>query len=433
MAIAFRAVGTAKKVASGNLASIVLPTGHVANDILVCQFAAFDNVAATMTGWTQKSSVTNGTTAILQTYWKRDNGAESAPTITHAAGGVAIAQISAFSGVDSGLSDPFRDLQTQGATGTTSTGPALTGVVSGDMRGFSGMFSVADASGATTANWSTVAGWTERQEAAQIGASTAVSVDLDSLLATGSASSVTSTCNGSGFAGTITNIGCQFALSSAASGGATDQIAGASINATSAMSGSVAKTALVQAAAPNATSAVTASVAKLATVHGTVTATSNVTASVAKLATVKGSINATSVVTSALRALRAILPAGISSTSPVSGTLSKLGSKPISASVSATSNITILGTLVQALLNIEMDRASRDAGLGLGSMYEYGAYSTATSAERAEHSRVNAGIGLGAGSHTDFTNAAARTDESTTENNRVKDMAGIGGGSQANL
>lgn len=102
-------------------------------------------------------------------------------------------------------------------------------------------------------------------------------------------------------------------------------------------------------------------------------------------------------------------------------------------SFSATGSSTTRFGLIFFSLNREGDRVSREAGLGLGSMYEYANYTTATSASAAEHSRVNAGVGLGAGSHIDFTNAAAKTDEATTEGNRVKDLAGIGGGSQANL
>lgn len=225
----------------------------------------------------------------------------------------------------------------------------------------------------------------------------------------------------------------QIAAFKAAAGGSTDQIVPATINATSSMSGSVAKFAKVTGTA-NATSNVTANVAKVALAKpGTINATSTVNARVNKLAAIVGSINATSPVNATLSKLgqKSIVPASISSTSTVSGALQRLAA--LSVSMTATSFVTILGQIVQGLLVIELDRVSREAGLGLGSMYEYSAYTMATSAEHAEHARVNAGVGLGAGSHIDFTNAALKTDEASTEGNRVKDLAGIGGGSHANL
>lgn len=229
------------------------------------------------------------------------------------------------------------------------------------------------------------------------------------------------------------NWACLMVTFKGAGGGSTKPLTVATINATSAMSASVAKFAKITGTA-NATSNVTANVAKIALVKpGTINSTSTVSARVNKLAAIAATINATSPVNATLSKLgqKQIVPASISATSTVSAALQRLAG--ISASMTATSFLTILGQLVQALLNIELDRVSREAGLGLGSMYEYSGYTMATSAERAEHARVNAGVGLGAGSHIDFTNAAAKTDEATTEGNRVKDLAGIGGGSQANL
>lgn len=231
MAIAFRAIGTTSKVASGNM-SPGLPTGHVANDILLLFTSQQDNVNCSVTGYTLLSRVTNAANCQMEIWAKRDGGSESAPTVTHTAGGVSNAVIAAYSGVDSGLTvgtgagSIIRDLQTatSAAASTTCTGPALTGVVSGDERIFYGMFTVNDTSGATTNNWSTVTGFTERRDdCSALSGAWATSFAVDDLLATGSAAQVTSTCNGSTFTFTTgRNIGCQMALSSAVSGGAQD-------------------------------------------------------------------------------------------------------------------------------------------------------------------------------------------------------------------
>ena len=115
MAIAFRAVGTTKKnTGSGNMASVALPTGHTTNDILVCYVIAADNVSCSMSaGWARKLATNSGTRCRQEVWWKRDSGSESAPTVTHTSGNSALAFIAAYSGVDSGLADPFRDAQTQ--------------------------------------------------------------------------------------------------------------------------------------------------------------------------------------------------------------------------------------------------------------------------------------------------------------------------------
>jgi hypothetical protein len=232
MAIAFRALGTTSKVASGNLAAVGLPAGHVANDILVLFTSQQDNVVCSVTGWTRISGVNNSTNCRQEIWVKRDNGSESAPTVTHASGGVTNAVIAAYSGVDSGLTVGtgagaiVRDLQTaaSAAASTTCTGPALTGVVAGDMRIFLGMFTCNDTSGATTNNWSTVTSFTERRDdCSSLGGAWATSFAVDDLLAAGSAGSITSTCNGSTFTFTTgRNIGCQLALSSDVSGVAQD-------------------------------------------------------------------------------------------------------------------------------------------------------------------------------------------------------------------
>lgn len=226
MAIAFRAVGTTSKVASGNM-SPGLPTGHVADDILLIFTNQQDNVSCSVSGWTQVMAVNNGTNDRIEVWALRDNGAVGATTVTHTAGRRSNAVMVAFSGVDNtltvgtGAGSIFRDLQSQtGSNTTTFTAPALTGVVANDMRIFYGGFTVNDTSGATTANWGTVSGFTERKDdCSALSGAWASSFGLDTLLATGSAGSITSAV---GWTGTFTSwtwVCAQLALSSAAGGG----------------------------------------------------------------------------------------------------------------------------------------------------------------------------------------------------------------------
>lgn len=234
MAIAFRAVGTTKKVASGNLASVALPAGHVANDILILFTSQNDNVVCSVDqSFVNILAVNNGTRDRIEVWAKRDGGAETAPTVTHASGGRSNAILAAFSGVDTGLTigtgsgKIFVDAQSQNGTDATNyTGPALTGVVSGDMLIFYGGFTVVDTSGATTNNWGTVSGWTEdKDDCSALTGTAAVSFGIDHLIATGSAGSITSAVGWTGSTGSgsptfWTWIGNQLALSSAVSGGA---------------------------------------------------------------------------------------------------------------------------------------------------------------------------------------------------------------------
>jgi hypothetical protein len=227
MTIAFRAVGTTSKVASGNMTP-GLPAGHALGDLLVLVTNQQDNVSCSVTGWTNIPGGTgnNGTNNRTEMWAKFDGGSESAPTVTHAAGGVSNAIIMAFSGVDSGLTVGvgagacFRDVQKQtGNSQTTHTAPALTGVVSGDMRVFFGEFTVNDTSGLTTNNWGTVSGFTEQKDdTSSLAGAWASSFGIDTLLATGSAGSITSAV---GWIGAFTSWQwqcSQIAISSDASG-----------------------------------------------------------------------------------------------------------------------------------------------------------------------------------------------------------------------
>lgn len=222
MAIAFRQVGTVIKGTTANITP-TQPAGHVANDILICKLVAADNATGGMpAGWVQKLGLNNGANARYEEWWKRDNGAEGNPLITRTGTKIAsMAWIEAYSGVDTGLSDPYRDAQTGTGTGTATGGytitcPALTGVVAGDYR-MAGMMQgiLNDTSGAST--FSTIAGWAERVDTSQTAGASGLGGASDNLLAAGSAGAVTSTCNWDG--GTAPKwIAAQSALSSATSG-----------------------------------------------------------------------------------------------------------------------------------------------------------------------------------------------------------------------
>lgn len=126
--MAYRAIGAVKKNAgSGNMASVGLPTGHVANDILILVTAAADNVVCSVNQSYTSKLVTNGTTSVRQEiWWKRDGGAEVAPTVTHAAGNGALAFIICFSGCIT-TGDPFSACVAQNNNGSaTITAPTIT-------------------------------------------------------------------------------------------------------------------------------------------------------------------------------------------------------------------------------------------------------------------------------------------------------------------
>jgi len=222
VAIAFRAVGALTGADSGNVASIGLPAGHTTDDILLLVANQFDNVASTVAGYTLVASATNGSTCAVRIFAKRDNGAESAPTLTHAAGGVVSCWIAAYSGVPNtltvgtGAGSIIRDVQNSTGTGNTQTTPALSGLISGDMRltliGQTG----SDTSGGATVNYSPSVGFTERIDNGRISATTGHAVGtIDDFLSSSSAGT-TQAGNATGFAGTVSWIGFQLALASSA-------------------------------------------------------------------------------------------------------------------------------------------------------------------------------------------------------------------------
>ena len=95
--ITYVGTGTAATAASGNVTP-GLPAGTAVNDILICVVESRDNVAHTMTGWTQLNTGTSGTAHRASLFWRRATGGD--PTaVTHTAGGGIGARIMAFRGV----------------------------------------------------------------------------------------------------------------------------------------------------------------------------------------------------------------------------------------------------------------------------------------------------------------------------------------------
>jgi len=223
VAIAFRAVGALAGADSGNVASIGLPAGHTTDDILLLQSIQFDNVASTVSGYTLVASATNGSTCTVRIFAKRDGGSEAAPTLTHAAGGETSCWIAAYSGVPNTLSigtgagSIIRDVQNNTGTGNTQTTPALSGLISGDMRltliGQTGP----DTSGGATLNYSPSVGFTERIDNGRIHPTlTGHAIGtIDDFLSSSSAST-SQAGNATGFAPTVSWIGFQLALASSA-------------------------------------------------------------------------------------------------------------------------------------------------------------------------------------------------------------------------
>src|SRR5262245_59272676 len=78
------AVG-ATNAANGSM-SLALPTGHAANDILlmVLETSGDDAAPGTPSGWSVLNAAVQDTNTVLSTFWKRDNGSESAPSLSDA-------------------------------------------------------------------------------------------------------------------------------------------------------------------------------------------------------------------------------------------------------------------------------------------------------------------------------------------------------------
>jgi hypothetical protein len=160
--MAYRSTGTAgtnSPGGSGNPTGLGLPAGHVLNDILELVIHASDNVVCSVNqGYTLKSAVNSGTTSRQEVWWKRDNGAEVAPTITHTGGDACVARIHAFSGrVTTG--DPHSAASQNGAVGSkTGTSTTITPAANDDVLfAVTAAENVSDTSGGTQ-GWSGYSG-----------------------------------------------------------------------------------------------------------------------------------------------------------------------------------------------------------------------------------------------------------------------------------
>lgn len=231
MAIAHQSTGLVAGADSGNITGN-LPGTHGLNSILLAWAVQHDNVASTLSAssgaYTLIASITNGAAMVFKLFAKRDNGAETAPTLTHPAGASVHLVISSYSGVDPALSlgigagAIIRDLQS--STGSSATGaafnittPALTGLVSGDMRLNLAAHDGTDTSGGGVgADFTPPAGFTERIDTGWDSAQSNLS-ELADFLSSASATTSTS-ANNEAFGLTRNWIGIQFALSSDTSG-----------------------------------------------------------------------------------------------------------------------------------------------------------------------------------------------------------------------
>jgi hypothetical protein len=98
VAVTYIAQGTASTVASGN-ASPALPGALLTNDVLLCVVVSRDNVAHTLPApWAQIVQGNSGTITRLSVWWRRCDGTETAPTVTHTAGSYCTARISQWRG-----------------------------------------------------------------------------------------------------------------------------------------------------------------------------------------------------------------------------------------------------------------------------------------------------------------------------------------------
>jgi hypothetical protein len=142
-----RAVGTVSSVASGNMTPGV-PTGTTTGDIMVCFTVAADNVVVTYpAGWTKFIEQNNGTGQRMTAAWKLAGASETAPTVTHAAGGGAQSRIISFIGANT--TSPIGTLGTPSvnASSTTVTASSITPSAATELCVW---FGTASATGTTT-------------------------------------------------------------------------------------------------------------------------------------------------------------------------------------------------------------------------------------------------------------------------------------------
>ena len=121
MAISFVSAGNNSRATNGNVIP-GLPSGWMANDILICTIASRDNVDSTMPpGWVAIDPGTNnGVNLRTTTFYKVSLPGDTNPTVTHPGGNSIEATIVAYRGVDT--TNPID------VVGTTSINPSSTTV-----------------------------------------------------------------------------------------------------------------------------------------------------------------------------------------------------------------------------------------------------------------------------------------------------------------
>jgi len=140
MSITLNAAGTVAKAANGNVTP-ALPAGWLAEDIHLCVIASGDNVNSRMpAGWTPiEAGKNNGMGLRWTCFWKRAEGGDTDPVVTHPAGANIVAQIAGFRGGAS----LFAPIDAKGVTqantsSATVSAPGISTVADGAMVIFLG-------------------------------------------------------------------------------------------------------------------------------------------------------------------------------------------------------------------------------------------------------------------------------------------------------
>jgi len=137
----------------------VLPTGHVANDILFLIVETSNQTIAAPTGYTQLTNSPQGTgtgaavdSVALQIFWKRDGGSESAPTIPDSGDHTGVSMFAYSNCVTTGT--PFFT-PNGGVIASVQTNPSFT--TSANVRSRSGLAVTFIANGSDTTTTMTTA------------------------------------------------------------------------------------------------------------------------------------------------------------------------------------------------------------------------------------------------------------------------------------
>jgi hypothetical protein len=132
--IYFVGVGAAATATGGNVTP-GLPAGTAVNDVLICVVESRDNVAHTMTGWTQLNTGTSGAGHRASLFWRRATGGDPT-TVTHTAGGGIGARIIAFRGVSTTTAFDVANSFTVSASDDDVEAAAITTVTANTMLVF---------------------------------------------------------------------------------------------------------------------------------------------------------------------------------------------------------------------------------------------------------------------------------------------------------